>query len=72
MPPRPAWSTFGPHPIGAERFCESLGAVLGIASGFDVWHLGMTHNGSGAHPGCLGYELSAGGAGVDLARRLLA
>jgi hypothetical protein len=20
MPPRPAWSTFGPHPIGAERF----------------------------------------------------
>jgi hypothetical protein len=42
---------------------------LGIVSGFDVWHLGMTPNGSGAHQGCLGYELSAGGAGVDLARR---
>jgi hypothetical protein len=40
---------------------------LGIASGFDVWHLGMTHNGSGAHMGCLGYELSVVGAGVDLA-----
>jgi hypothetical protein len=45
---------------------------VGIASGFDVWHLGMTHNGSGAHPGCLGYELSALGAGVDLTHRLLA
>jgi hypothetical protein len=42
-----------------QRFCESCGAVLGIASGFDVWHLGMTHNGSGAHVGCLGDELSA-------------
>jgi hypothetical protein len=29
----------------------------------------MTHNGSGAHPGCLGDELSAVGAGVDLAHR---
>jgi hypothetical protein len=45
---------------------------LGIASGFDVWYLGMTHNGSGIHLGCLGYELAAVGAGVDLARRLLA
>jgi hypothetical protein len=58
--------------MSLERFCESCGAVLGIASGFDVWHLGMTQNGSGAHQGCLGYELSAVGAGVDLARRLLA
>jgi hypothetical protein len=45
---------------------------LGTASGFDVWHPGMTRNGSGARLGCLGYELSAVGAGVDLARRLLA
>jgi Transposase DDE domain group 1 len=34
---------------GAERFCESWGAVHGGSlSGFDVRHSGMTHNGSGA------------------------
>ena len=32
---------------------------MGIAPGFGVRHPGMTHNGSGAHLGCLGYELSA-------------
>jgi hypothetical protein len=56
-----------------ERICESPGSDCGGSlPGFDVRQLGMTQNGSGARPGCLGDELSAVGAGVDLARRLLA
>jgi hypothetical protein len=62
------WSTFGPHAIGAERFCESLGAVLGIAVRLRRRHPGMTQNGSGAL-GCLGYELSVVDVGVDLTHR---
>ena len=55
-----------------QRFCESCGAVHGGSlSGFDVRHRGMTHNGSGAHRGCLGDELAAVVPGVDLARRML-
>jgi hypothetical protein len=55
-----------------RRFCEPCGAVLGIASGFDVWHLGMTHNGSGAPCGLPWLRVVCRGAGVDLAHRLLA
>ena len=44
----------------APRICESPGGGRGGSlSGFDARHFGMTHNGSGAHQGCLGDELSA-------------
>jgi hypothetical protein len=44
------------EPNGSVRL---PGAVGGSLSGFDVWHPGMTHNGSGTPWGCLGDELSA-------------
>lgn len=41
------------------RICESpRGGRGGSLPGFDARHFGMTHNGSGAHQGCLGDELS--------------
>jgi hypothetical protein len=48
-----------PHIHSHQRICESpRGGRGGSLPGFDARHFGMTHNGSGAHQGCLGDELS--------------